>query len=147
MKQLKIWSMMMLMAMALPLMVACGGDDGNDDGSRDTELIKKAVGKWMCTESTDSYQGQTYSGLLVGKEIAIYANGTYTSTSSSFGHSGTYAVKGNTITAKNQAGDTFMVTVGINGDQMVWNGTSSTGVTFRYVFIREDETVSITAPF
>ena len=27
MKQLKIWSMMMLMVITLPLMVACGSDD------------------------------------------------------------------------------------------------------------------------
>lgn len=32
MKKLKIWSMMMLMTMVLPLMAACGSDD-NDDGS------------------------------------------------------------------------------------------------------------------
>ena len=33
MKKLKIWSMMMLIAMALPLMVACSGDDSEDDNS------------------------------------------------------------------------------------------------------------------
>ena len=30
MKQLKIWGMMMLMVMALPMMVACGSDDGQE---------------------------------------------------------------------------------------------------------------------
>ena len=31
MKKLQIWSMMMLISMALPLMVACGGDDDGDN--------------------------------------------------------------------------------------------------------------------
>lgn len=33
MKTLKIWSMMMLVVMALPMMVACGGDDSNEGES------------------------------------------------------------------------------------------------------------------
>ena len=39
MKQLKIWSMMMLMAMALPLMVACGSDDDDVNTINKSELI------------------------------------------------------------------------------------------------------------
>lgn len=31
MKKLKIWSIMMLITMALPMMVACGGDDGESE--------------------------------------------------------------------------------------------------------------------
>lgn len=33
MKRIKIWSMMMLVAMAIPLMTGCGGDDGDNGGS------------------------------------------------------------------------------------------------------------------
>jgi hypothetical protein len=42
MKKLKIWSMMMLMVMALPMMVACGG------GDEDTTPITKSqlIGTW-----------------------------------------------------------------------------------------------------
>jgi len=46
MKQLKIWSIMMLMAMALPVMVACGGDDDNDNAINKSELI----GTWYTLE-------------------------------------------------------------------------------------------------
>ena len=133
MKKMTFWSMMMLVAMIMPL-VACGSDD---DDATDGDLVKKAVGVWMCTQSTDKTAKGSYDGLMVGKEVRINANGTYSSTSSSFGHTGTYTIKGNQITAKNSTGDTFVVTVSISGDRMTWNGTSSTGVTFRYVFTRE----------
>ena len=33
MKKLKFWSMILLMAMSLPLMVSCGGDDSDDESS------------------------------------------------------------------------------------------------------------------
>ena len=55
----------------------------------------------MCVESQDTSNGQTYEGLLVGAQITIRNNGTYTSTSTSFGSSGTYVLNENTITAKN----------------------------------------------
>ena len=145
MKQMKIWSMIMLAVMMMPLFVACGSDsDGEDGGARDNELKTQAIGLWMCIESRDTQYGQTMNGLMVGKEIFIYANNTYRSTSSSFGYTGTYTLSGNTITAKSSSG-TFVVTVKINGDQMVWEGTASNGVTFRYVFKREIDEGSSTA--
>lgn len=133
MKQLKVWSMMMLVVMMMPLLSACG-DDAKEEGGID---VKKAVGTWMCTKSTDTYQGKSYDGLLVGAQITIKSDGTYSSTSSSFGTSGTYTINGNTITAKNNKGDTFVVDVSISGDSMTWKGTASTGVQFSYVFVRE----------
>ena len=55
MKKIKIWSMMMLVALALPMMVACGGDDdngggGSNDGSAATyteqEVMDILKGQW-----------------------------------------------------------------------------------------------------
>ena len=126
----------MLMVMALSTMVACGSDD-DDNGASGADLVKEAVGTWMCTQSTDSQKGQSFDGLMVGKEVTIKADGTYTSTSSSFGYSGTYKISGNTITAKSNTGATFIVTVTINGSKMTWNGTASNGTTFSYVFQKE----------
>lgn len=140
MKKLKIWSIIMLMVMAIPLMVACGGDDSSSgDSYKDSELISRAIGTWMCTQSEDTGQGQTYQGLMVGKEVTIYANGTYSSTASSFGYTGTYTVSGNKITARSNNGSTFVITASISGDRMTWDGTASNGVTFKYIFVREDE--------
>ncbi len=135
MKQLKNWGILMLMVMAMPLMVACGSD--GDSGPSGDELKSKAIGTWMCTQSTDEAMGQSYDGLMVGKEVSIKSDGTYTSTASTFGLKGSYTVNGNKITAKSENGATFVVTVTINGNTMNWNGTASNGTTFHYVFTRE----------
>ena len=118
-------------------LISCGDDNGNSSASGDN-LISQAVGTWMCTQSTDTQQGNSYSGMMVGKEVSIFANGTYTSTGASFGYSGTYSVSGNKITAHSDNGGTFVITVNISGDRMEWNGTASNGVTFRYIFEREN---------
>lgn len=136
MKQLKIWSMMILMLMAMPIMVACSNDDKIDDGARGENLVAEAVGTWMCIQSTDSQGSYSVDGLMVGKEVTIKSNGTFTSTSPTFGATGTYSVSGNQITARSSAG-TFVVTVTISGNKMTWKGTASNGTTFHYVFQRE----------
>lgn len=134
MKKLRFLSILTLMVMAMPLLVACGDDD--DNGPSGNELVSKAVGTWMCVESTDAAQGYSYDGLMVGKEVTIKADGTYTSTAPTFGYSGTYTISGNQITAKSSSG-TFVVTVSISGNRMTWSGTASNGTTFRYVFTKE----------
>ena len=118
-------------------LISCGDDNGNSSASGDN-LISQAIGTWMCTQSTDTQQGNSYSGMMVGKEVSIFANGTYTSTGASFGYSGTYSVSGNKITAHSDNGGTFVITINISGDRMEWNGTASNGVTFRYIFEREN---------
>ena len=115
-------------------MVSCSDDEDSPNGS---DLVNESIGTWMCISSIDSALGYTIEGLMVGKEVTIKNNGTYTSTSSTFGYSGTYNIKGNTITAKSSTGDTFIVNVTINGDKMTWNGTANNGTTFKYIFKRE----------
>lgn len=143
----KFWSILLLMIAAIPLVMSCGGDDeeSGGGGDRDGDLISKAIGTWMCTQSTDTGQGQTYQGLMVGKEVTINANGTYTSTAQSFGYTGNYTASGNKITARSNNGSSFVITVSISGDRMTWDGTASSGVTFKYVFVREDDVTPQTA--
>ena len=135
MNKLKTWSMMMLVAMMLPLVTSCSKD--SDDSPQDGELISQAIGTWMCTASRDTQtNGLSYDGLMVGKQVTIKSDGTFTSTAPTFGYTGTYTVSGNKITAKSSSG-TFVVTVSIKGDTMTWNGTASNGVRFNYTFVRE----------
>ena len=135
MNKLRIWSMMMLVAMMLPLVASCSKD--SDDSAQDGELISQAGGTWMCTASRDTQtNGLSYDGLMLGKQITIKSDGTFTSTAPTFGYTGTYTVSGNKITAKSSSG-TFVVTVSIKGDTMTWNGTASNGVRFNYTFVRE----------
>ena len=111
---------------------SCSKDDENEQPFN----VADAVGTWMCVESSDTSYGQTYDGLLVGAQITINSNGTYTSTASSFGAVGSYVVNENTITARNKSGDTFVVKVTIKDNRMTWEGTASTGVKFKYLFNR-----------
>ena len=140
MKQFKLLSMLLAILM-VPMMVSCGGDDEKDDKPSGDDLIIKASGTWMCTQSVDAMNGQSLQGLMVGKEITINPNGTYTSTAPTFGYSGTYTVSGNKITARSDAGDTFLINVSISGDRMTWDGTANNGVSFRYIFERESNVV------
>ena len=150
MKKMKFWSIVLLMAVSLPLFNSCGSDE--DGGPSGDELMNKAIGRWICTASTDIQGGKTMTGLMVGKEVSIKKDHTYTSTSSSFGYSGTYTISGNTITAKNHNGATFVVNVKIQGNIMTWNGTASNGVTFNYTFewksdnSGDDDTAAIARP-
>lgn len=140
MKQLKNKSILMLVITTLMLASACSKDKDNNNESVSAPNISQAVGTWMCTESTDNYLGQSVTGLLVGTEITIMADGTYTSTAKSgksvMGESGTWSINGNIITAKT-TGYTFLVTATINENKMIWDGTASNGVNFHYVFLKE----------
>lgn len=140
MKQFKHLSIVLAILM-IPMMVSCGGDDEKGSAPSGDDLIIKASGTWMCTQSVDTQNGQSYQGLMVGKEITITPNGTYTSTASTFGYSGTYTVSGNKITAHSDAGGTFLINVSISGDRMTWDGTANNGVSFRYIFERESSDV------
>lgn len=135
MKKTNYWSILMLLLTVLPMVVACGSDD--DDELTGEELKQKVLGTWMCTESKDEGYGVSYDGLMVGKEVTILSNGTYTSTASTFGYTGTYTISGNTITAKNSSGGSFVLTVTVNGERMIWNGTANNGTKFKYVFVKE----------
>ena len=139
MKQFKYLSTLLAILM-IPMMVSCGDDEKDSTPSGD-DLIIKASGTWMCTQSVDVINGQSYQGLMVGKEITINLNGTYTSTADNFGYSGTYTVNGNKITAHSDAGGTFLINVSISGDRMTWDGTANNGVSFRYIFERESNDV------
>ena len=135
MNNLKIWSMTMLMAMMLPLVTSCSKD--SEESASGADLVSQAVGTWMCTASRDTQtNGLSYDGLMLGKQITIKSDGTFTSTAPTFGYTGTYTVSGNKITARSSSG-TFVVTVSIKGDTMTWNGTASNGVRFNYTFVRE----------
>lgn len=140
----KCWPRLaILLLLTLPLMAACGSDEEEITGER---LISRAIGTWMCTQSTDMGQGIIAQGQMVGMEVTIKGDGTYTSTAPSFGYSGTYAVRGNVITAKGDNDETFVFTLKVSGDKMSWKGTASNGVSFMYNFVREADDAKIETP-
>lgn len=78
MKKYKIWSMMMLVVMALPLMVACGDDDSDsNDGTAaaytEQEIMDILIGSWdvsgnlTITFNDKEYQEKNFSGEYTGE--------------------------------------------------------------------------------
>ncbi|MBP5514150.1 MAG: hypothetical protein J6Y04_05190 [Bacteroidaceae bacterium] len=99
--------------------------------------MDKIEGTWMCVKSLDTHQGTTVEGLLVGAQIVIKANGTYTSSAETFGKLGTYIYNGETFTTKSISGNTFVIKVTFYKYDMNLVGTTSNGVSFSYSFKRE----------
>lgn len=123
----------MLAVVTMAFVTACSS---SDDGGGETVDVSKAVGTWYCVSSTDRAGEYTMSNLFVGHSVTINSNGTYTSTSSSFGTSGSYKINGNKIVVNTNGGRAFMITVSFSGNRMTWNG-SGEGVNFTYVFEKE----------
>ena len=133
-----IFSFSFLSVLILVFVFISCNKDGSDDYDKPFD-INKAIGTWRCFQSTDTYQGQTYQDLIYGKTITIKSDGTYTSTASSLDNTGTYSVNGNIITLKSNGGDRLKIYASINNDKMMWEGTSSTGATFKYNFERYED--------
>ena len=58
------------LALMLPIVCSLCACSSSDDDNENID-INSAVGTWMCTKSTDTYQGYTSEGLLVGAQIVI----------------------------------------------------------------------------
>ena len=143
MNRLKLLTFQVLSIISVLLVASCSSSNGNElqtseEGSNET-LLSQAIGTWMCTKSTDVQGTNTYNNLMIGKEITIYPNRTFSSTAETIGYSGSFTINGNKITAKNNNGDTFLINVSFSGDKMYWEGTSSQGISFNYTFEREGE--------
>lgn len=139
MKKLNFWSTMLLALVALPMAVACSSDDDDEPIN-----IDDAVGTWICIQSKDTYQGKTYENQIVGAEVTVSKNGTYVMSYGELTETGTFVVDGNVITARGKMAfdgttysETAVITITIKGNKMTWSGTSTNGVTFKYVFQKE----------
>ena len=122
----------MMLAMVMMLMITACGDDNDSNEPVD---VKKAVGTWYCISSVDKSGNYSVESLFVGQQVTVKENGTYTSTSTSFGTSGTYVVSGSNIIVTTNSNRRFVVRVTFPGNTMKWEG-SGEGVSFTYVFSR-----------
>ena len=122
---------MLVVSVTAMSFMACGSDD-DEDGDKEIN-VQEVFGTWTCTASTDNVDGQSITGLIVGKSITIDEDGTFSSTASSIGN-GTWVLDGNKISARNTSGDTFDITLVVNGNTMKWNGSSSQGISFNYTW-------------
>ena len=116
MKQLKIWSMTMLMVMALPLMVACGSD------SDDVKTINKSelMGTWYTLE--DGWVIVIGNSSVVQYEL-WKSGGSYTLNPQTY--TWNYTIEGNKMISD----DGQWAEVSINGNKMT---VSANGQTINY---------------
>lgn len=116
MKQLKIGSMMMLMVMAMPLMVACGSD------SEDVKTVNKSelMGTWYTLE--DDWVIVIGNSSVVQYEL-WKSGGSYTLNPQTY--TWNYTIEGNRMISD----DGQEVTVSVNGNKMT---VSANGQTMNY---------------
>ncbi|MBE6070321.1 MAG: hypothetical protein E7106_08960 [Prevotella sp.] len=117
MKRLRIWSMLMLLILALPMMVACGGDDGDD-----VKTINKSdlIGTWYTLE--DDWVIVIGNSSVTQYEIWS-SGGTYSL--NSYTYTWNYTINGNRMISD----DGQEATISINGNMMI---VSANGQTMNY---------------
>lgn len=127
MKKLKIWSMMMLIAMTLPLMVACGGDDSGDNTHNAN--IGEYVGKWSCI-SPASYRSSTI--VTEGTILVITASGnmTWTMTDESK-YTATLRALGDDWGDITYNGKTYRAEIYVSGNTLHINVNGNTNLTVK----------------
>ena len=116
MKQLKIWSMMILMVMAMPLMVACGSDGDDVKTINKSELM----GTWYTLE--DDWVIMIGNSSVVQYEL-WKSGGSYTLNPQTY--TWNYTIEGNKMISD----DGQWAEVSINGNKMT---VSANGQTMNY---------------
>ena len=116
MKQLKIWSMMMLMVMAMPLMVACGSDGDDVKTINKSELM----GTWYTLE--DDWVIMIGNSSVVQYEL-WKSGGSYTLNPQTY--TWNYTIEGNKMISD----DGQRAEVSVSGNQMT---VSANGQTMNY---------------
>ena len=116
MKRLKIWSMMMLMIMAMPLMVACGSDGDDVKTINKSELM----GTWYTLE--DDWVIVIGNSSVVQYEL-WKSGGSYTLNPQTY--TWNYTIEGNKMISD----DGQWAEVSINGNKMT---VSANGQTMNY---------------
>lgn len=94
MKKMKIWSLLMLMVLALPTMVACG-DDGEEEGKDGFTL----VGKWTMYSVAKEDRPERIRAVIVFKSNNTGTFESYNSSGESYGivDDMTYSLDGNAL--------------------------------------------------
>lgn len=106
--------------------------------SKDEQKIENLYGIWVCTYSLDQDNEDRYENVFKDEILIISPQGKYTSTSSEWGYSGTYAVLGNKIKLINSSGEPLSVKFSVNSKSLTLSGNAY-GYDFTYKFSRVTE--------
>ena len=101
------------------------------------QLENTLVGTWKCSSSTTTFHGATYTDYLKNTLLTVNADGTFTSTSSDIGKSGTWKQTNDTITLSSTDGGIVTLSFSLNYNTLTVQGNNSKGETFECVFIRQ----------
>ena len=128
-----------LLAALMCGLAACSSSD-DENGGQPVDL-SKTVGTWVCTSSQDWWDTENGSGsatdAMKGVTLTIGSDGTYKSSSSSFGLSGQWSVSGSSFSAKSSSGRTMSGSVAVGSNSMRLTGSTTDGYTFDYSFERK----------
>lgn len=128
MEKIKNFSVAILMAFVSVCFLACS------KSSDDPVDVASVVGSWVCIASTDSWDGGSTTGYMVDEVLTVKSDGTYQSTSSSMGLSGTWTLTGNSFSAKSSSGRIFNASVSVSSTTLQMNGSTNDGYKFNYTF-------------
>ena len=95
------------------------------------------VGIWKCTSSTSTYKGNTYTDVLKGETLTINSDGTFTSTTSYIGKSGTWSQKDNTLYVSSNDGGNIVLDFTLSASKLDVRGSNDSGETFNCTFTKE----------
>ena len=95
------------------------------------------IGTWKCTSSTTTFHGGTYTDVLKGETMTINYDGTFTSTTSYIGKSGTWSKNGNTLYVKSTDGGNITLDFTLSLTTLVVKGSNDAGETFDCTFTKQ----------
>lgn len=95
------------------------------------------VGVWKCTSSISTYKGGTYTDVLKGESLTINSDGTFKSTTSYIGKSGTWSQKDNTLYVSSADGGNITLDFTLSATTLTVKGSNDSGESFDCTFVKE----------
>lgn len=129
MKKLHLCRIVVLMTCAV-IFQSCGSND-------EDELVdlSSVVGLWICTASTDTWEGGKATDSMIDQMLMVNADGTYYSSSETMGYEGKWRIAGNSLSATS-SGRIFNAIVTVNSTTLKMKGSTTDGYSFNYTFRR-----------
>lgn len=138
-KRMILAALMSMMVLTSVSFMACGSSD--DDETEVVNTLSQVVGTWVCTASKDVWNTERGSGnaddVMVGETLTIKQDGTYVSSSGSFGSRGTWSVQNGRFSAETSFGRKMNGSVSLSGSSMRLKGNTDDGYNFDYSFVKK----------
>ena len=101
------------------------------------DSVTTLVGIWKCTSSITTFKGGTYTDVLKGETLTINSDGTFKSTTSHIGKSGTWLQKDNTLYVSSTDGGKITLEFLLSATTLEVKGSNDAGESFNCTFVKE----------